>query len=103
MQAGQEVLGEAEGDVEVVCAMEVACHTQGAGLSENKSSVHAMKVYPRKLKSELSGDKELASKDEIDYCQVYFPTPTSTNCKRKRDGDTWLEASRNPVGRTRWP
>ena len=50
MQAGVEVnmrdvqvLGEAEFEGEVVCATELACHTQGAGLSENKRSVHAMK------------------------------------------------------------
>ena len=62
-----------------------------------------MKVDPCEHKSELPDDNGLERKDVKDYCQVYCPKLTSTNYKRKRDGDTWLEAPRSPGGRTRWP
>ena len=47
----------------VVCATKVACHALGAGLSDSKRSVDAMKVDPHVHESELSDDKDIASNE----------------------------------------
>ena len=86
-----------------MCATKVASHTQGAGLSDNKRSVHAMKVDPRENKFELADDKDLASKDVKHYYQVYGTSPKNTNFKRKWEEETWMESSWRPGGSTRWP